>query len=116
MAADFIIGMYTSSMASSAEPVGWQTSGLPAGAGGVWRVFIGFGPGRLRWRRAGRHRPARCPAKALQYRAVAANQNFSKFHSTSPACLGKQLYWPGFSTKSLAAGKVALGWAAISRA
>jgi hypothetical protein len=54
--------------------------------------------------------------EALQYRAVAANQNFSKFHSTSPACLGKQLYWPSFSTKSLAAGKVALGWAAISRA
>jgi hypothetical protein len=28
MAADFIIGMYTSSMANSAEPVAWQTSGL----------------------------------------------------------------------------------------
>jgi hypothetical protein len=28
MAADFIIGMYTSSMANSAEPVAWQTSGF----------------------------------------------------------------------------------------
>lgn len=41
-------------------------------------------------------------------------RNFSKFHSTSSGCLGKQLYWPSFSTKSLPSGKVAVGRAAIN--